>query len=134
MVWAEETTGGRGGGAKLSRLLRLLVGNSVVWTSLQKPGKAGVEGRLVGDADAKSMGNLGCGSLKAVMKGLRKIWGWGGLMTHSNMDAFCGLDSWAGAAAVDIAGPHPAAGRCPGRAESGEDPRTGPTAPVPETP
>lgn len=35
MFWAGETPGRRGG-AKLSRLLRLLVGSSVVWTSLQK--------------------------------------------------------------------------------------------------
>lgn len=64
MFWAGETPGRRGG-AKLSRLLRLLVGSSVVWTSLQKPGKAGVDSRLVGDVNAGSMVRWGCGSLKS---------------------------------------------------------------------
>lgn len=71
MFWAGETPSQRGG-AKFSRLLRLLVGSSVFWTSLQEPGKAGVEGRLVGDADAKAMVRLDVGLLKQCWKGLEK--------------------------------------------------------------
>lgn len=85
--------------------------SSVVWTSLQKPGKAGVDGRLVGIADAKAIVRLGMGLRKPCWKGLESL-GLRGVVTHSNGEVFCVLDSWAGVAAGDTAGPHLAAGRC----------------------
>lgn len=44
--------------------------------------------------------------------GAKRAWFWGGRVTYSNGEAPYGLESWAGAAATDTAGPHPAAGRC----------------------